>query len=133
MQLPLFPQDPKNCKTKIEEIIYSLTHMESIQKTNINPFSKKEGDFFDRIKTMSHTASLNPQELHAYHQWLKVTNDDRLRLEKAMATGMEEGIAKGIIEEKWQIANNLVSMGLPLSQVAQATGLSVSELQSRFS
>ena len=90
---------------------------------------------------MSITAALCKKELHEYHQWLKVTNDDRLRLLKAEEKGLNEGRAKGLaegraegraevrIEQQNRIALNLKSMGMDPEQIAIATGLSLEEIK----
>ena len=124
LQLPLFPDNVEGCHTEIEKIVYTLTHMENIIETSVNPFSRQEGDFYDRIKNMSTTAALNPRELHDYHQWLKVTNDDRLRLEKA-----EE---KGQLKEKWETARILFDKKMTLEFISEVTGLPIQELKSNL-
>lgn len=141
IQLPLFPKREEECKTELEQIIYSLENMETIQRTGNVPFSKHEGDFYDRIARMSHTAALTEVELHDYHQWLKVTNDDRLNLKRAEERGMAKGEKKGRAEGRaegmeqgqkmmqLEIARNLLSSGMSMEEVARNTGLSISELQ----
>lgn len=129
LQLPIFPQKQNECKTEIEKIVYTMTHMEDILTTSVNPFTKHKGDFYDRITHMSTTAALSKKELHEYHQWLKVTNDDRLRLLKAEEKGLNEGRAEGRIEQQNRIALNLKSMGMDPEQIAIATGLSLEEIK----
>lgn len=47
---------------------------------------------------------------------------------EGIAEGRAEGIAKGRAEEKLAIARKMKEMGLPISQIADATGLSPEEL-----
>jgi predicted transposase/invertase (TIGR01784 family) len=49
-------------------------------------------------------------------------------IQEGMAKGIQEGMAKGIQEEKRKVAGNLKRLGLPVEQIAKATGLSVEEL-----
>lgn len=133
VQLPLFPKQENECKTELQRIIYSLENMETIQRTGKIPFSTQKGDFYDRIAWMSRKAALTDEELHAYNQWLKVTNDDRLRELRAEAKGREEGREEG--REQGQksmqlkIARNLLSSGMSPEEVANNTGLSISDLK----
>ncbi|EPD82304.1 hypothetical protein HMPREF1207_04130 [Paenibacillus sp. HGH0039] len=54
--------------------------------------------------------------------------------EKGMAKGMAQGIAKGIAEGEQkkaiQIAKNMLALGLQVSVIAQASGLSEAEVES---
>ena len=54
---------------------------------------------------------------------LCTTEDDLLRMNMARDEGLAEGRAEGRDEEKLGIAKKLLAMGLPLDQVAEATGL----------
>jgi predicted transposase/invertase (TIGR01784 family) len=47
---------------------------------------------------------------------------------KGLAEGRSEGLAEGRSEEKLEIARNLKKMGLPVSQIAEGTGLTVEEV-----
>lgn len=50
-------------------------------------------------------------------------------LAEGRAEGIAEGRAEGRAEEKLSIARNLISIGMDLSSVSQATGLSIEELK----
>lgn len=133
LQLPLFPSKEEDCKTELEQIIFSMMHMKTLIQTDTNPFSKQKGDFYDRIKIRSTTAALTEDELHEYHQWLKVTNDDRLRLQQAEERGINKGRAEGEKKQAWESAKILYSKEMPLDLISEVTGISVSELQKAFS
>ena len=144
LQLPLFPKEREECGTELEKIIFSLENMEEIVAKKTRSFSQEEGDFYDRIERMSHTASLTNDELHAYHQWLKVTNDDRLRLqraeekgiaegmEKGIAEGMEKGIAEGMEKNQWENAFKMYKRNYPLDEISLITGLPVEEMKKKW-
>lgn len=124
LQLPFFPKEEKDCVTELEKIFYSLTHMERITKQGRIPFSKQEGDFYDRIARMSSTAALTRDELHEYHQWLKVTNDDRLRLQEAKEEG--EKI------QAWKTAKVLFNANMTWEFISEATGITIDELKEKL-
>lgn len=144
IQLPLFPKKREECKTTIEKIIFSMQHMEDIVNNRIESFSTKKGDFYSIIEQMSHKATLTNEELHAYNQWLKVTNDERLKLYNAekegeskgraegRAEGLAEGFEKGAKEQAWKTAQILFEAGQSLDLISKATSLSIEELNSKF-
>ena len=49
--------------------------------------------------------------------------------QKGIQKGMQEGIQKGISERNIEIAKNLVKLGMPLRQIATATGLTKEEVE----
>lgn len=152
IQLPLFPKEKNDCHTELEKIIYSMKNMDVILEDKKQSFSQKNGDFYDRIARMSQTAALTKDELHEYHQWLKVTNDDRLWRKQAMEEGREEGRAQGLeegraegraegrveglaeglaegeIKQAWKTARKMKAKGLSLEDISEFTGLSLEQL-----
>ena len=156
VQMPLFPTTKSECKTELDKIVFSMMNMDTILTKKENSFSTQEGDFYDRIEKMSRTAALTREELHAYHQWLKVTNDDRLWREKAreeglaegraegLAEGRAEGLAKGrtegrtegraegIAEGKWQMAKKMIDDGMDLDKIALYSQIPIDQLRQRL-
>ena len=49
--------------------------------------------------------------------------------EDGRAEGMEEGMAKGAMETKMQIALKLLEMGMPVSDISEATGLDLEQVE----
>ena len=80
-------------------------------------------------------------ELRAYDKfWDSVSVertllDDRYQkgkeegMEKGRAEGKEEGRAEGMSQRSLEIARNLLSLGLPIDQITQATGLTEEEIE----
>ena len=50
-------------------------------------------------------------------------------MEKGRAEGKEEGRAEGMSQRSQEIARNLLSLGLPVNQITQATGLTEEEIE----
>ena len=50
-------------------------------------------------------------------------------MQKGIQKGIQEGIQKGISERNIEIAKNLVKLGMPLRQIATATGLTKEEVE----
>ena len=51
-------------------------------------------------------------------------------LKEGLKEGMEKGIAEGEKKGRYDIARNLLAMGLPIDSIMQATGLSRDEITS---
>ena len=76
-------------------------------------------------------------ELRAYDKfWDSVSVertllDDRYQKgkEEGRAEGKEEGRAEGMSQRSLEIARNLLSLGLPINQITQATGLTEEEIE----
>ena len=49
-------------------------------------------------------------------------------LSEARENGINDGISKGVSQEKVNIAKNLLSMNMSLEDISKATGLSVEEI-----
>ena len=74
-------------------------------------FKKIFGNHPDRLKNLLNTLqSLNEDELIQHE-------------------GKEEGRAEGMSQRSLEIARNLLSLGLPVDQITQATGLTEEEIE----
>ena len=75
---------------------------------------------------------LSKADQEAYYKHLDNVRSVEDAIETAFDNGKFEGRAEGRAEEKWEIAESLRKMGLPLSQIAEATKIPIDQLQSRF-
>lgn len=73
--------------------------MEAIQQMESAPFSRQKGDIYDRMRRMSHTASLNESERIGYTLYLIHLNDGLLDLENSFAEGVAKGETRGRAEK----------------------------------
>ena len=56
-------------------------------------------------------------------------DEKHILLTDAREEGLAEGRAEGLAEKAVEIARNLKNIGIPLGKIAEATGLSVSEIE----
>ena len=72
-------------------------------------------------------------ELWAYDKFRDSVSVERTLIDdsyqKGKAEGMEEGMEKGMNQRSLEIARNLLSLGLPVTQIIQATGLTEEEIK----
>ena len=53
--------------------------------------------------------------------------------EKLIKKGIQQGMQQGMQQGKFEIARKLIEMGLPMDQIAAATGLSQTEIENIYS
>ena len=120
-------------------------------------FKKIFGNHPDRLKNLLNTLqSLNENELIQQQQYLPTTEELEIsgfsdaelraydkfwdsvsvertllddRYQKGIEKGKEEGRAEGMSQRSLEIARNLLSLGLPVDQITQATGLTKEEIE----
>ncbi len=116
-------------------------------------FKKIFGNHPNRLRNLLNALqSLNEDELIQQEQYLPTTEElkisgftdaelraydkfwDSVRVEKTLQydsyqQGMEKGMEKGMNQRCLEIARNLLSLGLPVTQITQATGLTEEEIR----
>ena len=120
-------------------------------------FKKIFGNHPDRLKKLLNTLqSLNEDELIQQQQYLPTTEELEIsgftdaelraydkfwdsvsvertllddRYQKGKEEGRAEGRAEGMSQRSLEIARNLLSLGLPVDQITQATGLTEEEIE----
>ena len=137
IELPQFMKSKSECDSFFECWIYNLANMKEM-----NEMTFKDRDaIFGRLEEIASRANLTKEERAQYEYEWKVYNDYyncldyaeekgmTIGMEKGMEIGMEKGMEKGREEEKLEIARNLKTMGLPSESIAQATGLTIEEIE----
>ena len=103
---------------------------------NRMPDALKE-QVFNRLEELAAVANLSLEDRIAYDKALdsftvsRIVEEDVRRegWEKGLKEGRKEGLKEGRNEERKNIARNMKSLGLTVEQIAQATGLSASEIE----
>lgn len=88
---------------------------------------------FTRLFEQAEISKFNTQELKMYEDsvnaYRDIVNAIRTAEKTKFAEGKAEGMAKGEKEAKEKIAANLLSLGVPLETIVQASGLSEEEIR----
>ena len=88
---------------------------------------------FDRLFEEAEIARFTPQEQREYEASKKAYRDIKNSVDTAkregIAEGMEKGMKQGMKQRSLEIARNLLSLGLPIDQITQATGLTEEEIE----
>ena len=88
---------------------------------------------FDRLFEEAEIARFTPQEQREYEASKKAYRDIKNSVDTAkregIAEGMERGMKQGMKQRSLEISRNLLSLGLPIDQITQATGLTEEEIE----
>ena len=72
---------------------------------------------------------MNRQEIAEYEESLKKYRDLYSALKTTEKKGMTEGIIKGKIEEKIEIAQKAIAMGMSIKEISDLTSLSETQIE----
>lgn len=130
LQLPEFNKTPEECVEKIDQWIYILKHMPTLQ---IIPFDIRNDEALTQLDEVSRVAALKESQRLRYDAALRRKRDRLSQLDTARAEGEQIGMKKGeqIGEKNKQIeiAKNAKAMGIDNSSISKLTGLSVKEIE----
>ena len=99
--------------------------------------TEAEYPVFRKLAEIGDLRKLSREELELYDEDIKNMRDiyatrkfdEKRGMEKGMAKGRAEGKVEGKAEGKAEVARNLLAMGMPWSQIMQATGLTEDQLK----
>ena len=108
------------CENQVERWIYLLKNMETLNRL---PWAAQSA-VFKKLESIADVGGMTRAERLQYDEALKKYRDTISVFEGVRLEGRMEGNAEGRLEEKIAIARNLKSMGMSISDVSKATGLS---------
>lgn len=84
---------------------------------------------FERLEALAAVANLSMEDRIAYDKAMDSFTVSRIVEEDVRKEGWEKGRKEGRNEERKNIARNMKSLGMTIEQIAQAAGLSTSEIE----
>ena len=121
IELPRFMKSEADCNNFLEYWIYNLVNMNKLNEISF----KDRKAIFDRLEQVASQANLTDEERARLEEDWKNYNDFFNTVDFAR----DEGRAEGRAEEKLEITKNMKTMGLPSESIAQATGLTIEEIE----
>ena len=125
LQLPYFTKEADECETIFEKIIYTLKHMDILQRM---PWMAQNA-VFKRLSEIAEVASLNSEERRKYDESLRAYRDTIAVMEGQFAQGELKGRAEGRAEGILSIARKMKQKGKLVSEIAEMTDLSPDEIE----
>ena len=121
LQLPYFTKEAEECETIFEKIIYTLKHMDILQRM---PWMAQNA-VFKRLSEIAEVASLNSEERRKYDESLRAYRDTLA----VMDGQFMQGERKGRAEEKLSNARSLKENGVPVDVIAKSLGLTADDIE----
>ena len=123
-------KEADECENQVERWIYLLKNMETLNRL---PWAAQSA-VFKKLESIADVGGMTRAERLQYDEALKKYRDTISVFEGVRLEGRKEGNEEGRVEgEKRKaiaIARNLKSMGMSISDISKATGLSEEEIDS---
>ena len=130
LELARFDKKEDELETYCDKWMYLFKNMSHLRERP-KVFDEKE---FDRLFEMAELCNFTSDEYYDYQNSQKMIYDYENTIDFAKKQGRTEGLAEGLEkgrEDKSQeIARNLLSMGLSVEQIVNATGLTEEQIRS---
>ncbi len=143
IEMPKFKKTETELESELEEWLYILNNLKQFEQI---PVSLREKEEYKKVFEIAEVGNLTPEEMNEYQQSLKIQRDNnatmRYAKKEARAEGLAEGKAEGLAEGKAEglaegehkkaveTAIVLKTKEIAIEVIAEATGLSVEEIQS---
>ena len=118
-------KEADECENQVERWIYLLKNMETLNRL---PWAAQSA-VFKKLESIADVGGMTRAERLQYDEALKKYRDTISVFEGVRLEGRMEGRVEGSLEEKIAIARNLKSMGMSISDISKATGLSEEEIE----
>ena len=125
VELKRFGKPLDSCDSLLDKWCYVLKHVGSLD-------GRPDGlgqRVFERFFEACEIARFDGDKKLSYEREMITERDWRAIKECAREDGRAEGMEEGAMDAKTQIARNLLRMGMPVQTVAEATGLSSSQIE----
>jgi predicted transposase/invertase (TIGR01784 family) len=132
IELPKFNKKLEDAKTALD---YWLFFLKDLSKLKEQPAAIK-GTVFEKLFEAAEINKLTDTDMETYKKRLREYNDIQLMLDYKLEEGMELGMQRGIkrgMEQGMQrgvtlTAKNLLNIGIPIADIAKATGLTPKQI-----
>ena len=104
-----------------DELLHQEQYLPSVEELEISGFSDAELRAYDKFWD-----SVSVERTLIDDSYQKGKEEGRA---EGMEKGRAEGLEKGMNQRSLEIARNLLSLGLPVTQITQATGLTEEEIK----
>lgn len=133
LEMPKYRKSLPQLITLYDKWLYAIKHLGELDE---RPVELKEA-IFKRLFEIAEIAQYTPEERQDYEESLKNFRDWYSCLATAEKKGRAEGIKEGIKEgeekgrkeEKYAMAMNLKHLGVAIETIAQASGLTIQEIE----
>ena len=141
VELPLFTKKWENLENDKERFYFCFRHLHELEEI---PEGAIEGVFLKlagqaRLQAMptkikknyinTMTTEIDKRAQLAYQIRIATEEGHKIGMEIGLEQGIQQGRSEGAAESARQIASKFKAMGFPIESIAQATGLSIEEIE----
>ncbi|MDR6564273.1 MULTISPECIES: Rpn family recombination-promoting nuclease/putative transposase [unclassified Arcicella] len=132
LEMPKFKKTIDELETRFDKWLYVISNLNKLDRI---PDSLRE-QIFEKVFETAEIAKFTQEQVLSYEDSLKYYRDLKNSLDTAREEGEIEGILKGKLEGekegiykgKLEVARNMLSLGILIETIIQATGLSEEEI-----
>lgn len=126
IELPKFNKQAHELVTNEDKWIYFL---KNIRKENDIPQSLNNAEFKEACQAVNRM-TWTEEEYNSYEKAIIAADDAQGKLDFARKEGLAEGIIKGELKAKLDMAKNLLALDkFSVTDIAQATGLNINDIE----
>lgn len=122
VEVAKFNKSADELETIYDKWLYVLKNMSHLEKRPRALTDK----IFSKLFSEAEIAKFNPKELREYEDSLKAYRD----IKNSLDTALEQGVEKGEKKKAYEIAQNMLNMGMTADVIAKATGLTIEKIKS---
>ena len=133
IQLPNFKKQPHELSHLLDKWVYFIKHAENL---DVIPEHVEEPELqaaYEEANQFGWTrlalAEYEHRNIRIQDERGAITLAEDVAEERGVEKGIKKGRAEGIQLAKLEMAQNLLSIGLPIDQIVQASGLSIEQIQ----
>jgi predicted transposase/invertase (TIGR01784 family) len=128
IELPKFKKTIESLETTLDEWLYCFRNLGKLS----NQPEKISGSVFEELFKVTTLKNLKAEEMEAYKTSILECEEMKVsrQYERAMGIeiGMKKGLKKGLKKGTVMIAKKMLSMGYPLNDITNITGLTIKEI-----
>lgn len=122
IEMPKFQKSEGQLESELDEWLFILN---SLSKFNSIPVSLIGKKTYEQVFKIAEVGNLTSTEMNEYQQSLKIQRDNNGALSYARKEGLEEGKVK----ERKELIARMIARGMSVVEIAEMTGLAISELE----
>ena len=130
IELPKFKKQEAELETLLDKWVYFIKHADDLE---VIPEYAQADSALKSAYQAADQFGWSPEDLAAYdYRGIKIQDARgalQLARQQGIAQGLKQGIAQGIAQGKIDTARKLLTIGLRVEQIAQATGLSLDQIK----
>lgn len=118
IEMPKFQKAEGQLENELDEWLFILNNLNKFKSIPVSLIGKR---IYEQVFKIAEVGNLTPSEMNEYQQSLKIQRDNNSALNYARKEGQEKG--------RKELIAKMRAKGMQISEIAELTGLSISELE----